>query len=109
MGVFDSKWRRWFYEKERAFYHSGSLIILLCCCSEYIDMAGGGQCVFNKANLPTIKKYVEGYHQKNEIEKLIKDKVLLGLNISWSMTPQNLMDNEFVHDRTAEYYEGLMN
>jgi hypothetical protein len=98
---------KWFYEDEKAFYHSGSLIILLCCCSEYVDIAGGSQNVFKKDSLPVIKEYVEDYQPKNEIEKLIKEKVLLGLNISLSMTPENLIDNEFVHERTSEYYEGL--
>ncbi len=98
---------KWFYDDEKAFYHSGTLIILLCCCSEYVDIAGGSQNVFERDNLPVIKVYVEKYQPKNEVEKLIKEKVLIGLNISLSMTPENLINNEFVHERTAEYYEGL--
>jgi hypothetical protein len=98
---------KWFYDDEKAFYHSGALIILLCCCSEYLDIAGGSQDVFEQEKLPLIKEYVEQYLPKNEQEKLIKEKVLLGLNIALSITPENLIDNEFVHEKTAEYYEGL--
>lgn len=96
-----------FYEDEKSFYHTGSLMILLCCCSEYIDIAGGSQDVFERGNLLVIIEYVEQYRPKNEQEKMIKKKALLGLNIAVSITPENLIDNEFVHERTAEYYEGL--
>ncbi len=98
---------KWFYDEEKAFYHLGCLMVLLCCCSEYVDIASGSQDVFERDNLPVIKKYVKEYQPRNESEKLIKEKVLLGLSIASSMTPENLMNNEFVHKRTSEYYKGL--
>ncbi|HEV7348802.1 hypothetical protein [Telluribacter sp.] len=98
---------KYFNEEEKAFYHIGSLMILLCCCSEYIDIAGGSQDVFKRNNLSVITEYVEQYHPKNQHEKLISEKVLLGLNLAYSMTIENLNDNNFVHERTAEYYDSL--
>lgn len=97
----------WFYEDKKSFYHTGSLMIILCCCSEYIDIEGGNQDVFKRENLPTIIECVEQYYPKNEKEILIKEKILLGLTIAISLTPSNFSDNEFVHERTAEYYKGL--
>jgi hypothetical protein len=98
---------KWFYEDENSFYHIGSLMILLCCCSEYIDIPGGSIDVFKRDNLPVISEYIEQYQPRNEQEKLIKQKVLLGLNIAQSMSPENLLNNDFVDGRVSEYYDGL--
>ncbi|KAB2807698.1 hypothetical protein [Phaeocystidibacter luteus] len=97
---------KWFQEDEKAFYRTGCLIILLYFCIEYIDIEAGNQRVFERSTLPEIISYVNGFQPNTEIEKSIKEKVLLGLEISLSMTPENLRDSDFEHERTAEFYNG---
>ncbi|RDC62538.1 hypothetical protein [Adhaeribacter pallidiroseus] len=98
---------KWFYEEDKAFYHRGLLIILLCCCSEYIDIPTGSQEVFPRQDLPIIAKYVEEYNSKSKEEILLKDKILLGLNIAQSIPEDDLKNKEYVHPKVGEYHKDI--
>ena len=100
---------KWFYEEERVFYHRGVLVVLLCLCSEYIDVAGGSQDVFNRKELPIVAKYVEEYLPRNQQEQLIRERILLGLSIAQSMTEDDVINNEFVHEDNDKYYQDINN
>ncbi len=98
---------KWFNIEEKQFYKVGALITLLCFCIQYIDIASGDQKVFNKSEIPTIKKYVENYIPNDVREKRLKDKILLGLKIANSMTETQLQNTDFVHELTDEFYINL--
>ena len=98
---------KWFYEEEKQFYKIGALIILLCFCVEYNDVASGDQKVFNKAEIPIITNYVENFVPNDEPEIRLKDKILLGLKIANSMTEEQLLNTDFVHELTDEFYINL--
>ena len=98
---------KWFYEDVQLFYKIGSLIILLCFCVEYNNIASGDQKVFKKYEIPTIIKYVENFEPKNKFETKLKNKVLLGLKIANSITDEQLLNTDFVHDLTDKFYQDL--
>lgn len=98
---------KWLNEDDKTFYLHGVLTILLCCCSEYLDTEAGSQDVFDAKELPTVSKYVQEYQPKDQTEKLVKDKILLGLRIAQSMNANNLSDYEFVHEDNDKYYRDI--
>lgn len=98
---------KWFCEEEREFYQIGSMIILLCFCVEYNDIASGDQKVFKREEIPIVIEYVQNFDPKDEPETKLKNKVLLGLKIANSMTDEQLLNSDFVHDWLDEFYQGL--
>lgn len=98
---------KWFHEEEKQFYKTGVMIILLCFCVEYNDIAGGDQKVFNQTEIPLITEYVKNYVPNDEPELRLKDKVLLGLQIANSLTGKQLINTDFVHELTNEFYINL--
>ena len=96
-----------FDEDEKKFYLGGVLTILLCFCSEYLDIEAGSQSVFDHNELPMISNYVKEYVPREKSEKLIKDKILLGLKIAHSMTERDLNDYNYVHEDNDEYYQDI--
>jgi len=97
----------WSNENEKDFFTGGVLTILLCHCSEYINIAAGDQGVFDRQDLPIIQRYVQNYLPNNQKEKLIKEKLLLGLSISLSMTEDELKNTDFVHVDNEKYYKNI--
>lgn len=98
---------KWFSEDEKQFYKIGTLIILLCFCVEYNDIASGDQKVFKRKELPIITKYVENYIPNDAPEIRLKNKIQLGLQIANSLTDEQLLNTDFVHDLTDEFYHNL--
>lgn len=94
-------------EAEWDFYKIGSLIILLCFCVEYMDTLGGDQNVFNKEDFSIIKTYVHNFKPKDKPEENLQKKLLLGLEICASLTTSQLHNDEFIHERSNEFYNGL--
>jgi len=98
---------KWFYEEDKTFCRTGVLVILLCLCVEYNCIASGDQQVFKREELPTIMDYVTYYEVKNTAERRIKEKILMGLNIAISMTPNQLIDTDFEHKDLPQFYENM--
>jgi len=98
---------KWFYKEDKDFYKTGVLVILLCLCVEYNDLASGEQHVFKRHELPIIIKYLKGFKTKGKYEKIIKEKILIGLNIAISLTEEQLVNSDFEHKDLPKFLENI--
>lgn len=96
-----------FCKEDKDFYKMGVLVILLCLCVEYNDITSGDQQVFKRHELPIIIKYIKDFKAKDKYEKIIKEKILIGLNIAISLTKEQLVNSGFEHKDLPKFIENI--